>query len=232
MLSQRKSLTVRVLVVEDYEPVRSSVVQALAEEGFAVDSAENGRDGLWLAQSGDYNVIVLDIMLPDTSGIEILQTLRNAQQQVPVLLLTALGAVDERIRGLNIGADDYLIKPFALAELLARVKALVRRSYGDGTTIIQVRDLQIDTNARTVSRNDAVIELTAREYNLLEYFARRRGQVVTRSDVWQSLYDMQSESSSNVVDVYVGYLRKKLDTPGQPSLIQTRRGLGYVLEAE
>ncbi|WP_146502873.1 response regulator transcription factor [Rubinisphaera italica] len=222
----------RVLVVEDYEPVRSSVVQALAEEGFAVDSAENGRDGLWLAQSGDYNVIVLDIMLPDTSGIEILQTLRNAQQQVPVLLLTALGAVDERIRGLNIGADDYLIKPFALAELLARVKALVRRSYGDGTTIIQVRDLQIDTNARTVSRNDAVIELTAREYNLLEYFARRRGQVVTRSDVWQSLYDMQSESSSNVVDVYVGYLRKKLDTPGQPSLIQTRRGLGYVLEAE
>tara|TARA_E500000305_G_C4003385_1_gene228578 strand:- start:670 stop:1368 length:699 start_codon:yes stop_codon:yes gene_type:complete len=232
MLSQRKSLTVRVLVVEDYEPVRSSVVQALAEEGFAVDSAENGRDGLWLAQSGDYNVIVLDIMLPDTSGIEILQTLRNAQQQVPVLLLTALGAVDERIRGLNIGADDYLIKPFALAELLARVKALVRRSYGDGTTIIQVRDLQIDTNARTVSRNDAVIELTAREYNLFEYFARRRGQVVTRSDVWQSLYDMQSESSSNVVDVYVGYLRKKLDTPGQPSLIQTRRGLGYVLEAE
>jgi len=223
---------VRVLVVEDYEPVRSSVVQALAEEGFAVDSAENGRDGLWLAQSGDYNVIVLDIMLPDTSGIEILQTLRNAQQQVPVLLLTALGAVDERIRGLNIGADDYLIKPFALAELLARVKALVRRSYGDGTTIIQVRDLQIDTNARTVSRNDAVIELTAREYNLFEYFARRRGQVVTRSDVWQSLYDMQSESSSNVVDVYVGYLRKKLDTPGQPSLIQTRRGLGYVLEAE
>ncbi|HBN77441.1 MAG TPA: DNA-binding response regulator [Planctomycetaceae bacterium] len=222
----------RVLVVEDYEPVRSSVVQALAEEGFAVDSAENGRDGLWLAQSGDYNVIVLDIMLPDTSGIEILQTLRNAQQQVPVLLLTALGAVDERIRGLNIGADDYLIKPFALAELLARVKALVRRSYGDGTTIIQVRDLQIDTNARTVSRNDAVIELTAREYNLFEYFARRRGQVVTRSDVWQSLYDMQSESSSNVVDVYVGYLRKKLDTPGQPSLIQTRRGLGYVLEAE
>ncbi|MBV12222.1 response regulator transcription factor [Rubinisphaera sp.] len=222
----------RVLVVEDYEPVRSSVVQALAEEGFAVDSAENGRDGLWLAQSGDYNVIVLDIMLPDTSGIEILQTLRNAQQQVPVLLLTALGAVDDRIRGLNIGADDYLIKPFALAELLARVKALVRRSYGDGTTIIQVRDLQIDTNARTVSRNDAVIELTAREYNLLEYFARRRGQVVTRSDVWQSLYDMQSESSSNVVDVYVGYLRKKLDTPGQPSLIQTRRGLGYVLEAE
>ncbi|HCS53692.1 MAG TPA: DNA-binding response regulator [Planctomycetaceae bacterium] len=177
-------------------------------------------------------MIVLDIMLPDTSGIEILQTLRNAQQQVPVLLLTALGAVDDRIRGLNIGADDYLIKPFALAELLARVKALVRRSYGDGTTIIQVRDLQIDTNARTVSRNDAVIELTAREYNLLEYFARRRGQVVTRSDVWQSLYDMQSESSSNVVDVYVGYLRKKLDTPGQPSLIQTRRGLGYVLEAE
>ncbi len=222
----------RVLVVEDYEPVRSSVVQALAEEGFAVDSAENGRDGLWLAQSGEYDAIVLDIMLPDTSGIEILQTLRNAQQQVPVLLLTALGAVDERIRGLNIGADDYLVKPFAIAELLARVKALVRRSYGDGTTIIQVRDLRIDTNARTVSRNEIVIELTAREYNLLEYFARRRGQVVTRSDVWQSLYDMQSESSSNVVDVYVGYLRKKLDTPGQPSLIQTRRGLGYVLEAE
>ncbi|QDV47572.1 Transcriptional regulatory protein CusR [Stieleria neptunia] len=221
----------RVLVIEDYEPVRSAVVQALSEDGYAVDSAEDGRNGMWLAKSGEHDAIVLDIMLPHTNGIEILESLRSQQQHTPVLLLTALDEVDQRIRGLNCGADDYLVKPFAMAELLARVRALVRRSFGDGVSVIQVRDLTIDTSARLVSRDGEAIELTAREYNLLELLARRRGKVVTRTEIWKSLYDMENESTSNVVDVYVGYLRKKLDLPDQPSLIVTRRGHGYVLEA-
>lgn len=221
----------RVLVIEDYEPVRTAVVQALTEDGFAVDSAEDGRDGMWLAKTGEHDVIVLDIMLPYTSGLEILESLRSQQQHTPVLLLTALDEVDQRIRGLHCGADDYLVKPFAMAELLARVQALVRRSFGDGVPVIQVRDLSIDTSARLVYRDGEIIELTAREYNLLELLARRRGKLVTRTEIWKSLYDMESDSTSNVVDVYIGYLRKKLDLPGEPSLIVTRRGHGYVLEA-
>lgn len=221
----------RVLVIEDYEPVRSAVVQALTEDGYAVDSAEDGRNGMWLAKTGEHDAIILDIMLPHTNGIEILESMRSQQQHTPVLLLTALDEVDQRIRGLNCGADDYLVKPFAMAELLARVRALVRRSFGDGVSVIEVRDLTIDTSARLVYRNGEVIELTAREYNLLELLARRRGNVVTRTEIWKSLYDMESDSTSNVVDVYIGYLRKKLDVPDKPSLIVTRRGHGYVLEA-
>jgi DNA-binding response OmpR family regulator len=138
----------RVLVVEDYEPVRNAVVQALTEEGYAVDSADNGRDGLWYAKSGEHNVIVLDILLPHVNGIEILQTLRGSENHVPALLLTALFEVDHRIKGLDSGADDYLVKPFAIAELIARVRALLRRSYGDGTSTIEVVALRIDTAAR------------------------------------------------------------------------------------
>jgi len=219
----------RVLVVEDYEPVRSAVVQALTEEGYAVDSTDNGRDGLWYAKSGEHDVILLDILLPNINGIEILQALRASDNHVPVLLLTALDEVDQRIRGLDEGADDYLVKPFAIAELIARVRALVRRSFGDGTSVIEIGALRIDTSARLVFCNDATIELTAREYGLLELLARRRGKVVSRAEIWKSLYDFQADSSSNVVDVYIGYLRKKLDPPEGPSMIQTRRGLGYVL---
>ena len=219
----------RVLVVEDYEPVRSAVVQALTEEGYAVDSADNGRDGLWFANSGEYDAVVLDILLPNVNGIEILQSLRGNNNHVPVLLLTALDEVDQRIKGLDEGADDYLVKPFAIAELMARVRALVRRRFGDGTAIIEVGELRIDTSARLVLYKGMPIELTAREYGLLELLARRRGKVVTREEIWKSLYDFGAESSSNVVDVYIGYLRKKLDPPEGPSMIQTRRGMGYVL---
>ncbi len=219
----------RVLVVEDYEPIRSAVVQALTEEGYAVDSADNGRDGLWYAKSGQHDAIVLDILLPHVNGIEILQTLRSSNNHVPVLLLTALDEVDQRIKGLDEGADDYVIKPFAIAELMARVRALVRRRFGDGTTVIEIGDLKIDTAARLVLHKGKLVELTAREYGLLELLARRRGKVVTREEIWKSLYDFETESSSNVVDVYIGYLRKKLDPPDGPSMIQTRRGMGYVL---
>ncbi len=221
----------RVLVIEDYEPVRSAVVQSLTENGFAVDDAEDGNAGMWLAKSGEHDVIVLDIMLPNISGIEILESMRQRQQHTPVLLLTAADEVDQRIRGLNSGADDYLVKPFAMAELIARVRGLVRRSFGDGVSIIQIRDLRIDTSSRQVYRGDKIIELSALEYNLLELLARRRGKVVSRTDIWKSLYDMDNDATSNVVDVYIGYLRKKLDLPGEPSLIVTRRGHGYLIEA-
>lgn len=219
----------RVLVVEDYEPVRSAVVQALCEEGYAVDESDNGREGLWFAKSGEHDVIVLDIMLPEINGIEILQTLRNQKSNVPILLLTALDEIDQRIKGLDEGADDYLVKPFSIAELLARVRALARRRFGEGISVVEIGAIRIDTVAKTVTcRGDEVL-LTAREYGLLELLARRRGKVVSRDQIWKSLYDFEADLSSNVVDVYIGYLRKKLDPPGGPSLIQTRRGIGYVL---
>lgn len=220
----------RVLVVEDYEPIRSSVSQALREDGFAVDAAENGKDGLWLAKSGEHDAIILDIMLPEVGGLEILKQLRMQQSDVPVLLLTARDTVDDRVRGLNDGADDYLVKPFAIAELLARVHSLVRRKYGDHSSVIRVGELRIDTSAKQVRVDETEIELTAREFNLLELLMRRRGHVVSRTEVWNALYALDSESTSNVVDVYIGYLRKKPDIPGSPSIIQTRRGHGYLIE--
>lgn len=221
----------RALVIEDYEPVRSAVVQALTEDGFAVDAAMDGRDGMWRAKSGEHDVIILDIMLPHTDGLEILESMRLQQQHTPVLLLTARNEVEQRIRGLNGGADDYLVKPFAMAELIARVRALVRRSFGDGVSIIQVQNLRIDTSARVLHRGEELIELSALEFNLLELLARRRGKVVSRTEIWKRLYDMDSDATSNVVDVYIGYLRKKIDLAGQPSIIVTRRGFGYLIEA-
>ncbi|MCA9148138.1 MAG: response regulator transcription factor [Planctomycetales bacterium] len=219
----------RVLVVEDYEPVRSAVVQALAEQEFVVDVALDGHDGLWQAQSGEHDVIVLDIMLPKVDGIEIVRQLRRKAITVPVLLLTALDAVEDRVAGLDSGADDYLVKPFSMVELLARVRALVRRRFNDASASISIGTMTIDTIARSVAVAGQPITLTAGEYKLLELLARRRGQIITRTEIWNSLYDMNSESASNVVDVYIGYLRRKLREVGIDELIETRRGIGYVM---
>lgn len=220
----------RVLVVEDYAPLRDSVAQALREEGFAVDTAADGEVGRWHAQSGEHDVLVLDIMLPKVDGLTLLRELRHADRRVPVLLLTAKDTVEDRVLGLDAGADDYLVKPFELAELLARVRALVRRRYAAAGPVIRVQDLQVNTASRVVHRAGQRIELTAREYALLEYLALRAGQIATRTDIWEHVYDFRSTVESNVVDVYVGYLRKKLEGPGQAKLIHTRRGQGYVLE--
>ena len=219
----------RVLLVEDYAPVRDSVTQGLREAGFAVDAAAEGEEGLWYAQSNDYDVIVLDLMLPGIDGLTILSRLRQAGSSAAILLLTAKDTLKDRVNGLNLGADDYLIKPFAFEELLARVRALVRRRYDAKAPVIRVEDLEIDTNAHTVTRGGRPIDLTAREYALIEFLALRRGQVVSRTDVWEHLYDFNSTAESNVVDVYVGYLRKKIERPELPPLIHTRRGQGYVL---
>ena len=220
----------RVLLVEDYAPLRESVAQALEEAGLAVDASADGEEGLWYAQSGDYDVIVLDIILPKLDGLSILQRLRQAGDRTPTLLLTAKDTVADRVAGLDLGADDYLVKPFALEELLARVRALLRRKYDRGDPVIRVGDLEVNTVSRIVHRSGQRIDLTAREYALLEFLAHRTGEIVSRTEIWEHVYDFRSTVESNVVDVYIGYLRKKLERSGLPRLIHTRRGQGYVLE--
>jgi len=219
----------RVLVIEDYAPIRESVTQGLQEAGFAVDAAGDGREGLWYTESTDYDVIVLDLMLPHVDGLTILKKLRARGGRSSVLILTARDRLEDRVGGLNQGADDYLVKPFSFEELLARVRTLIRRRYDLHDPLIRVADLEIDTTVRTVKRNERTIELTVREYALLEYLAARAGQVVTRTDIWEHVYDFRSGAESNVVDVYIGYLRKKIEAPNLPKLLHTRRGHGYVL---
>ncbi|MBI1370994.1 MAG: response regulator [Planctomycetes bacterium] len=220
----------RILVVEDYVPLRQSLVKGLSEAGFSVDSAGDGEMGLWYARSGSYDVVVLDLMLPKIDGLTVLRKLRDGEYHNPVLILTARDGVSDRVTGLDTGADDYLVKPFAFEELLARIRVLVRRKYQQKGTVLVVGDLKIDTAAKHAQLDGRRIELTAREYALLELLALRAGSVVTRTEIWESLYEFHDDATSNVVDVYIGYLRKKLDRPGRASPIQTRRGLGYMLE--
>jgi DNA-binding response OmpR family regulator len=219
----------RVLVVEDYDPLRKATCRGLRQAGFAVDVAADGNEGLWLATSGEYDVIVLDLMLPGIEGIEILKRLRQSGRQSHVLVLTARDALEDRVKGLNLGADDYLVKPFAFEELVARIRALVRRKYGAKNPVIRVGSLEIDTSTRAARQAGEPLDLTAREYALLEFLALRAGEIVSRSDIWEHVYDFHSTAQSNVVDVYIGYLRKKLSRAGVPRLIHTRRGQGYVL---
>ena len=219
----------RLLLVEDYPPLRRSIAKGLREAGYAVDATGDGEEGLWYASSGEHDVIVLDLMLPKVDGLTILRRLREKGSPAHVLILTAKDTVDDRVRGLELGADDYLVKPFAFDELLARVRALVRRKYEAKSPVIAVGDLEMDTRARAVRRGGRAIGLTAREYALLEFLALRAGQVVTRTDIWEHVYDFAAEPNSNVIDVYVARLRKKLELDGRPPLIHTRRGIGYVL---
>ena len=222
----------KVLFVEDYKTLRNSVSKAIREMGWAVDAAPDGAEGKWFAENHTYDVIVLDLMLPKVPGLDILRELRERGITTPVIILTAKDGVEDRMKGLDMGADDYLVKPFFLGELMSRLKALVRRSYNQQDPTLRVGNLEIDTNARRVQREGQAIDLTAREYALLEYLARRQGQLVTRTQIWDHVYEYYGGSGSNVVDVYVGYLRKKLHLPDMPSLIHTRRGQGYILQEE
>ena len=220
----------RVLVVEDFELLRDSIVQGLAEAGFAVDAAGDGEQGLWHATNCEYDVIVLDLMLPGLDGISLLEKLRANNRRTSVIVLTAKDTTEDRVKGLDAGADDYLVKPFVFSELLARIRALVRRKYDAKSPTVNIGDLQIDTAARVVRRGGKRIDLSAREYALLELLAMRTGQVVTRTDIWEHVYSFNSAAESNVVDVFIAHLRRKLEAPGQARLIHTRRGQGYVLE--
>jgi two-component system OmpR family response regulator len=216
----------RVLLVEDEPDLASAIARALTDEDFAVDVASNGDDGFFQASEVAYDALVLDVMLPGRSGWDVLRALRGAGRTTPVLMLTAADAVDDRVRGLNLGADDYLTKPFAVEELVARLRALGRRSAGHPSPDLLVGDLRLDMAARRVYRDDREIDLTAREYGILELLARRRGAIVTRTEISEHLYNDDSELLSNAIDVHVASLRRKLGG----EVIQTRRGLGYLID--
>jgi DNA-binding response OmpR family regulator len=221
----------RLLVAEDHPKLARSIANGLREEGYSVDLTFDGAEAAHMLSSNAYDCVILDIMLPSKEGWDVLNEARGAGNRAPVLCLTARDTPEDRVRGLNLGADDYLIKPFDWDELLARVRALIRRAHGQASTTIRVGDLEINTLSKTVRRAGNVITLSAREYALLHYLALRAGQVVSRTDVWEHLYDQEEELSSNVVDVYIGYLRNKIDKPFEAKLIQTRRGHGYMLAA-
>jgi len=222
----------RLLLIEDYRPLQQSLTKGLREAGFAVDTTGDGQEGLWYAMGNDYDVIILDLMLPGMDGLSLLKRLRAEGRQNHVLILTAKDTLEDRIKGLNLGADDYLVKPFSFEELLARVRALLRRSYREKNPEIKVQDLRIDLTTQRVWHGRDEIRLTPREYALLEYLAMRAGQMVSRTDIWEHLYEFKSAASSNVVDVYIGYLRKKIEQPSKPALIHSVRGRGYILGPE
>jgi DNA-binding response OmpR family regulator len=222
----------KLLLVEDSARLRRSLEEAFRRSGHAVDSVDNGDDGLALALGNDYDVIVLDVMLPGLDGMTVVERLRQAERSPPVLLLTARDTVADRVRGFELGADDYLIKPFALEELLARVHALSRRRYQAVSNTVAVGALTVDMGRKHVSWAGHPIELTPREYRLLTYLVLRRGQVLSREQIEANIYDDLKDPASNVVESCISTLRKKLAACGASALIQTRRGLGYVLDEE
>lgn len=217
------------LLVEDSERLLRSIRKGLERSGYAVDAVSDGNEAFWLARSNAYDAIVLDIMLPGLDGLTIVRQLREQQDDTHILLLTARDTIEDRVRGLQMGADDYLVKPFAFAELLARVQALCRRGYGHKSSELIIGELSIDTARKTVVRAGKALELSRREFALLEYLVLRRGEVVTRSEIEAHIYNDIIEPMSNVVDSAMCGLRKKLSLPDRPALIHTRRGVGYVL---
>ncbi len=219
----------RILVIEDYPPLRNGVVQNLIDQGFAVDAAGDGETGLFMAKASPYDVVVLDLMLPGLDGLEVLRRLRASGGSHHVLILTARDQLEDRTRGLDAGADDYLVKPFAFAELLARVRALVRRAYCRKDPVVRVADLALDTVVRRVERAGEVLDLTPREFAVLELLMLRAGAVVSRNELSEHLYQFDAAVTSNVLDVFLSALRRKIERPGQPRLLHTRRGEGYVL---
>jgi two-component system OmpR family response regulator len=220
----------RVLLVEDDERLSSSLARGLRGEGYAVDVAARGDEAIAQARVYDYDVVILDVMLPGPDGVAVCRTLREGGRWSPVLMLTARDGVADRIRGLDAGADDYLIKPFDFGELVARVRALLRRGAPERPAILVAGDLEIDPATRSVARAGRRVDLSAREFAVLEFLARRAGQVVSRSELLEHVWDRNYEGSTNIVDVYVGYLRRKLENPFGRSLIHTVRGAGYVIE--
>lgn len=217
----------RLLVVEDERDLADTLRRALEEEEFAVDISGVGEDALFKIREMPYDAVVLDLMLPRLDGWSVLQRARADGIRTPVLILTARDVIDDRVRGLNLGADDYLTKPFALAELVARVRAMIRRAYGNPAASLQLGDLTIDTAAREVRRHGLPIELTAREFAILELLTRSRGSVVARATICEHIYNEDADVLSNVVDVHVAALRRKLGA----NLIRTRRGEGYIIDA-
>ncbi|MEO8837523.1 MAG: heavy metal response regulator transcription factor [Herbaspirillum sp.] len=221
----------KILIVEDEQKTGDYLRQGLSEAGFVADLALTGTDGLHLALTGDYDLLVLDVMLPGLTGWQVLENLRRGEKEMPVLFLTAKDLVEDRVKGLELGADDYLVKPFAFTELLARVRTLLRRGKtGMETSVLRIADLELDLLRRRVVRSGKRIELTAKEFALLELLLRRQGEVLPRSMIASQVWDMNFDSDTNVIEVAVRRLRAKVDDAFEPKLIHTVRGMGYVLE--
>jgi DNA-binding response OmpR family regulator len=221
----------RLLLIEDNAALRNALGQYLREAELIVDFAETGEEGLWAATENSYDVVIMDLMLPHISGMEILAKLRERKNPVHILVVSALDGLDDRLKALDAGADDYLVKPFSLAEALARVRALLRRRYGSKAPFLECADLTLEPLTRNVQRGGCSIDLTALEFRLLEYLFHRCGEVVSRSEIWEKVFEDGTGGMSNVVDVYIGYLRKKLNKENAAELIHTRRGQGYVMES-
>lgn len=222
-------LAMRILIVEDEHKIANSIKKGLEQEAYAVDVAYDGEDGFAFASTGEYDAIILDLMLPKIDGMEICRRLRASYIHTPILMLTAKGQVHEKIEGLNAGADDYLVKPFAFAELLARVKALTRRPRESLGSLLTVEDLSLDTLTFEVTRSGRRIELSKKEFALLEYLLRNKGRILTKDHIINHVWDYDADILPNTVEVYIGYLRNKIDKPfaGSPSLLHTVRGFGY-----
>ncbi|HEY4707685.1 MAG TPA: response regulator transcription factor [Thermodesulfobacteriota bacterium] len=221
----------RILVVEDEKKVAAFIKRGLEQESYAVDVVEDGVEGQSFAEMNDYDAIILDIMLPGKNGLEVLKDLKSAGVRAPVLLLTARDSVEDRVKGLNVGADDYLTKPFAFEELLARLRVLMRRGVS-GTPVLKFADLSLDPATRKAKRNDVEVELTVKEYALLEYLLRNPNRVLTRTLIAEHVWDQSFDSETNVVDVYINHIRSKIDKDFPRKLIHTVRGVGYVLKDE
>jgi heavy metal response regulator len=220
----------RILVVEDEKKVARFIQQGLEEEHYTVDVAHDGEHGLALAQSQNYDAIVLDVMLPRKSGIEMTRELRSSQRYTPILMLTAKTSTEDKVLGLDSGADDYLTKPFAFAELLARVRSLLRRGAQEKSTILTMADLELDTVSHKAKRGERIIELTAKEYALLEFFLRNKERILSRTIIAEHIWDYNFDTGTNLIDVYINHLRNKIDSVPSRKLIHTVRGVGYVLK--
>jgi len=220
----------RILIVEDEKKVAAFIKKGLEEETYAVDVAYDGEDGLHMGLENQYDLVILDLMLPVIDGLEVLSRLRGEKIETPILLLTAKDSVEDKVTGLNTGADDYLTKPFAFSELLARIRVLLRRGKAETKTVLQINGLSLDLVSHKVKRNDEEIDLTGKEYSLLEYFMRNQGKVLTRTMIAEHVWDYNFDTFTNVIDVYVNHLRKKIDKGYPEKLLHTLRGVGYIMK--
>ena len=220
----------RILLVEDEKKVSDFIKKGLCEEGYAVDCAPDGKEGLFMAEEGEYDLIILDVLLPKFDGFQVCRRLREKDVSAPIIMLTAVDSTEDKVKGLDVGADDYLTKPFSFDELLARVRALLRRGKSGAAAKLEVADLVLDPATRRVTRAGCEIKLSNKEYAILEYFMRNPGRVLTRTLISEHVWDYEYDSYTNVVDVYVNYLRNKIDRDFPSKLIHTVRGVGYVME--
>ncbi|WP_146962337.1 response regulator transcription factor [Leptotrichia wadei] len=222
----------RLLVVEDEKKLNDLITKKLEKEYYGVDSCFDGEEAVRYVEGTEYDAIILDIMLPKLDGFEVIKRIRTKKNKVPILLLTARDNIDDKVKGLDYGADDYLVKPFIFEELMARIRVLLRRNSGNADNIITIANLKVDLDAKTVFRDDVLIKLSGREYSILEYLIRNKGKILPRERIEDHIWNYEYEGGTNVIDVYIRYLRKKIDDGYTPKLIHTVRGLGYVLRVD